>query len=122
MSAMAEGEDHAPAGRASGGEKLAEWELMAAAQVVCSFERVSNRRQRCSCYSRGGAAIPSLTSIMIATALSPAPQRARPFARSPSRSEASCVSIQGRTADRLTCALLQHARANAQDHQVWSRT
>src|SRR5215475_1725248 len=26
MSAMAEGEDYAPAGRASGGEKLAQWE------------------------------------------------------------------------------------------------
>ena len=30
LSAMAESEDYAPAGRASGGEKLAEWELRAA--------------------------------------------------------------------------------------------
>ena len=29
MFAMAEGEDHAPAGRVSGGEKLAEWEIKA---------------------------------------------------------------------------------------------
>jgi len=29
MSAIAEGEDYAPAGRASGGEKLAEWEISA---------------------------------------------------------------------------------------------
>lgn len=29
MSAMAEDEDYAPAGRASGGEKLAEWEIKA---------------------------------------------------------------------------------------------
>jgi hypothetical protein len=38
MSAMAEGEDYAPPGRASGGEKLAEWEIKAPLERGLSTE------------------------------------------------------------------------------------
>jgi hypothetical protein len=36
MSAVAEGEDYAPPGRARGGEKLAEWEIKAARWALVS--------------------------------------------------------------------------------------
>jgi hypothetical protein len=46
MSAMAEGEDYAPPGRASGGEKLAEWEIKAPLERGLSTENEGTNAMR----------------------------------------------------------------------------